>query len=154
MALLQRTPVARIANWSTYSTATAREEGTILAKYQQLAEESQRGAVRYLVNLIMEDERRHHQVMEDIANAVAWRGFDAPAGLRQAPDLDAERAPDSLREETRRLLEFEERDARELSELRRSLDDFTDTTLWALLIEMMILDTEKHSLILKFLLEH
>lgn len=131
-----------------------REEGAILAEYQRLADDSQPAAVRYLVGLIMEDERRHHHVMEEIANAVAWRGFDGTEPPPQVPDLDGLHASAELREQTKKLLDFEERDARELRELRKSLRDFADTTLWALLVDMMILDTEKHVRMLRFILDH
>jgi hypothetical protein len=55
---------------------------------------------------------------------------------------------------TRRLLKAERADGRSLRRIRRRLRPFADTTLWALVIDMMILDTKKHATILRFLERH
>src|ERR1035441_11038766 len=51
-----------------------REEGELLERYKRFVDESASPAVRYLVRLILEDEERHHRVLEDLANTIAW-GF-------------------------------------------------------------------------------
>ena len=56
--------------------------------------------------------------------------------------------------ETRALLREEERDKKELRKLRRQLEPYADTTVWALLVDLMIHDTEKHARILRFILAH
>lgn len=129
------------------------DEGQILAEYERFARSGGSAAARYLVGLIIDDERRHHRVMEEMANSVAWGGFDAEHPVDKLPPLDAAGSTE-LRAQTRRLLEFERRDARELKELRKSLKEYADTTVWRLLVDTMLLDTRKHQLILEFILEH
>ena len=55
---------------------------------------------------------------------------------------------------TKKLLENEERDARELKQLQRELRDMKDTTLWSLLVDLMQRDTQKHIAILRFVRKH
>ena len=38
--------------------------------------------------------------------------------------------------------------------LRRSLRPYADTTMWSLLVDLMIADTEKHQRMLSFVLDH
>jgi rubrerythrin len=131
------------------------DEGEILARYNTLAEALRSPAARYLVSYIMDDERRHHRIIEELANTVAWGGFNAAGEVAKVPDLRNHRyeAADFIAE-TQRLLDFEKKDRRELRRLRKDLHDFEDTTVWALLVDTMILDTDKHIRILKFLLDH
>ena len=131
------------------------DEGEILARYDKLAEGLRSPAARYLVGYIMDDERRHHRIIEELANTVAWGGFDTAADVAKLPDLRNHRHESAdFIAETRRLLDFEKKDRRELRRLRKELHDFEDTTVWALLVDTMILDTDKHIRILKFLLDH
>lgn len=129
------------------------DEGEILAEYEQFATTADSPVARYLVGLIIDDERRHHRVLEEMANSVAWGGFDPGHPVDRLPGLD-QAASDELRLQTRRLLEFERQDARALKALRRSLKDYADTTVWRLLVDTLLLDTEKHERILGFILEH
>jgi hypothetical protein len=52
---------------------------------------------------------------------------------------------------TERLLEVERDDERELKDLAKRLKAFDNTTVWGLLIELMLDDTRKHIKILKFI---
>jgi hypothetical protein len=45
---------------------------------------------------------------------------------------------------THKLLDAERRDQSELKKLRKELKPFADTTLWALLVDIMLLETDKH----------
>jgi len=124
------------------------EEGRLLGAYQHFVDDAEQPAVRYLVNLILEDERRHHQAMVEIANSVAW------GDPRLSPEGGVPELPSSLHDEallaaTKSLLDAERRDHRDLEALRVELDTVADTTLWALLVDLMILDTEKHIRILE-----
>jgi hypothetical protein len=130
-------------------------EGAILAEYQQLAQdESVSKAFRYAARLILDDERRHHQQFNDLAESIRQlselRVEDEPipslAGLRR----DRER----ILETTTRLLEVEKEDAAQLRALAKELRDVRDTTLWGLLVELMQLDTDKHIKILTFIRDH
>ena len=42
----------------------------LLSAYKNAAEESKSAAFSYLANLIIEDERRHHRVFEELSNAL------------------------------------------------------------------------------------
>jgi rubrerythrin len=127
-------------------------EGALLERYRRFAELSESAAVRYLVRAIVEDEERHHRVLAELANAVAWEGSpQTPPG--SVPDLDHEH-DDALVAETKALLDSELADLRELKKVRRRLEAYRDTTMWPLLVDLMILDTEKHAHILRFIASH
>ena len=59
-----------------------------------------------------------------------------------------------LLEQTKRLRKAEEKDFRELRRIRRRMRPFAGTTLWSLIIDLMLLDTKKHATILRFLERH
>jgi len=125
------------------------EEGQLLATYEKLADESADEATRYVIGLILEDERRHHRLLAELANAMAWdisSGSPEPATPWLAGPLTG-----ALLDQTRTLLEAEETDERELRKIRRRLRPYERTTLWALMIDMMIMDTKKHAAMLRFL---
>jgi hypothetical protein len=127
-------------------------EGALLSEYQQLAEdESGSPAFRYLAGLIFADERRHHQLFNDLAESIRQlaelRLEDHPI-----PSLRGLRADrDRILETTERLLAAEKEDAKELKRLSKQLKDVRDTTLWGLLIELMQDDNAKHIKILQFI---
>ncbi len=129
-----------------WMTRHAKEEEALLERYEHVARESTSPATRYLVELIMEDERRHHRVLGQIAHAIAWGSF-------MNPDLAVPRMVDGaadkvLVEETKKLLASEKKDRTELRRLRRHLRSFSGT-IWPLLIDVMLLDTKKHIRILR-----
>jgi hypothetical protein len=126
-----------------------REEGELLARYEELSTQATDESVRYLVNLILEDEHRHHQLLAELSNAMAW-------GLAsQSPTSAVPRLPTaingSLWEQTKLLRKSEQADYRALRRIRRRLRPFADTTLWVLVLDLMLLDTKKHATILRFL---
>lgn len=131
-----------------------KDEGAMLERYQHFADSSPSPATRYLIKLLMEDEHRHHRILAEIANAAAW-GWGGNSPEPAVPDLQGHQAetPEMLAA-TKELLEAEEEDKRELDRLKRELKPYADTTLWSLLVDLMILDTEKHARILRFVLEH
>ena len=125
------------------------EEGALLATYEGLAAESPDETVRYLVNLILEDEHRHHRLLAELSNAMAW-GVSAEPPVDTVPHLS--RVLDgALLKQTTRLRKSEQADYRALKRLRRRLRPFADTTLWVLIVDLMLLDTKKHATILRFL---
>ena len=138
-----------------YVSSHGAREGAMLAEYQQIAEdESTSPAFRYLAEMILEDERRHHALFDDLATTIRqtaeFRDDDLPipslAGLR--------RDRDRIADITERLLKSERDDSRALDGLRKKLKDVRDTTLWDLLIEIMQHDTDKHIKILRFVHDH
>lgn len=130
----------------------AEEESEFLEGYRRFSEDAESPAVRYLVRLIMEDEERHHRVMAELANSVAW-GPTSTDDSQAVPDLPVRPGNNrELIEKTKQFLYAERRDHEELRDLRRKLNDVAETTLWALLVDTMLLDTEKHIKILRFIL--
>jgi len=127
-------------------------EAAILDEYQRLAEDqSGSPAFRYLARLILDDERRHHQMFEDLAESVRqmaeMRLEDEPIPPLHGLRADRER----IRAVTERLLATEHADAKELKQFEKRLREVRDTTLWALLVELMQADTAKHIKILSFI---
>lgn len=128
----------------------AAEEG-ILGSYRQMASDTASPDIAYLAGLIVDDEVRHHRIFEQLASSIR-----AEAELRQAkdgvPHIPLTRSdPTALLEATERLLAMEHEDRRALKELRRSLRPVASTTLWALLVETMELDTRKHIAMLRYI---
>lgn len=125
------------------------EESELLARYEALAEASASPSTRYLVGLILEDERRHHRIMAEIAHAIAWGIVPTPAPAATVP-RPGRHEHDALVEETKVLLASERRDRAELKRLRRRLSAYHNT-LWPLLVEVMMQDSDKHARILDFI---
>jgi hypothetical protein len=107
--------------------------------------------VRYLIDLILTDEARHHRTFRELVNRVCadidWRTYGP-----QVPYVTKVRtgAP-ALVEATDRLLAFEHADAKSLHSLQKELRPVRDTTLFSLLVTLMELDTKKHITILEFI---
>ena len=129
-------------------------EVDLLTAYKDAAEQSQSEAFRYLANLIIEDEKRHHRVFEELANSLRSDVELRPVEP-SVPDMAGfGDMPQTVIELTSSLLAREEEDAAELRQLSRQLRDVRDTTLWQLLVKIMELDTEKHAEILRFVRKH
>jgi len=132
-------------------TRHGEEEGALLSEYERFADEAPSPVTRYLVNLIVEDERRHHRVLAEIAHAIAW------GTVREArpavPRLVEGGADAEFVKQTKRLLASEKKDRAELRRLQRRLRSYSGT-IWPLLIDFMRSDTEKHIHILRYLVRH
>jgi hypothetical protein len=129
-----------------------RSESDVLARYEGLAEESS-GHVRFLLELIAEDEARHHRLYERWAQTVKALAMQ-PETEGGVPDLAHEPDPARLTAAVLDLLEVEKQDEHQLKVLERMLKDVRRTTVWPLLVDLMMLDTKKHVLILEFLRDH
>jgi hypothetical protein len=129
-----------------------REEAELLDRYERYVERNGSPVAKYLVRLILEEERRHHRMLEELANTIAWSHL-GEEGRAELPEPPRERGvPDRrLGAETRSLLRHERKDRRQLGRLGRRLRSYGDVPLWSLLIELMRLDTEKHVSILTFI---
>jgi hypothetical protein len=130
------------------------QERELLAEYVDAATETESRALAYLIDLLVEDERRHHRLFKQLAlslKASAELQPDSPPVPRM--DFDKENRIEVL-EVTERLLEREEGDLLELKHLCKELSDVKDTTLWGLLVELMERDTDKHIAILRFAQRH
>ncbi len=106
--------------------------------------------VGYLVDMILSDEARHHQMFRELVNRIRsdidWRDYGP-----QVPYVGTVRDKAALMEATDRLLGFERNDEKELARLQKELRPLRDTTLFSLLVELMELDTKKHIAILEFI---
>jgi hypothetical protein len=138
----------------THLTDHIEAERGLLEEYSEVAKQAQSKAFGYIVNLLIEDEIRHHRIFRELA-----KSLETEALLRREdpivpyPDFDqADRA--AVFDCTQRLLKNEEQDARELKRLQRELHDVKDTTLWSLLVDVMQRDTQKHIALLRFVKKH
>jgi rubrerythrin len=129
-----------------------RSESQVLDRYENLADTAS-GHVRFLIELIAEDEARHHTLYEQWAETIKAMPFIAEPD-DGVPDLKPERDPARLLAAIDDLLAFEKQDADQLKKLDKKLKDVRETTIWPLLVELMALDTRKHIRILEFLRDH
>jgi bacterioferritin (cytochrome b1) len=126
-------------------------EASIIDEYRELASDVSSPAFAYLMNVILEDEARHHRVLGELAQSVrAFAELNSEPGA--IPFLDMPRDDhERVLEATERFLDVEREDKRELEELSKILKPVRDTTLWYLLVKLMEEDTDKHIRILKFI---
>jgi len=130
-----------------FVTCHVEQEGELLAEYQTLAEESSEEYVRYLMKLIIADEQRHHQLLKEMANHLAGI-FDSDLGPR-IPWVTRSKAPTAVRRATSRLLRAERRDRWELLQFRLKLWPTRNVSLLSVLVDTMLVDTQKHVLLLR-----
>jgi rubrerythrin len=135
---------ARLAH--TFATHV-REEVAVLGSYEQLAETTEDEGTRFVIELILADERKHHDIFERLSAAA--RGEPGP-GIPALPSPPPQQQAD-LVAASRRLLAIERDDARSLRRLRRELSPIAHDTMWRLLVDMMELDTTKHIRLLEYL---
>lgn len=125
-------------------------EQAIVHEYAHLAESARSEALRYLAGLILEDERRHHRSFVELAQSI--KAFAELGGeARPIPPLRGLRdeGPDALAL-TEKFIGIEEDDLAELRRIERDLEEVRDTSLWALVVQLMMDDTRKHLRILRF----
>jgi len=128
-------------------------EAAVQADYRELLERSTSASTKMLLGLILEDEERHHETLERIARAVRSREeMEQIEG--SVPSLDRGMHEPGLALATKRFRAIERGDVRELHRLKREMREVRETTLWPLLLELMLLDGRKHLLILKFISDH
>jgi hypothetical protein len=132
----------------TFVTTHVASETEMLAAYQAAVADTPDEYVRYLLQLIISDEQRHHQLLGEMANYLR-AGIDGSDPRPRIPWLARPKQPSSLRDATRRLMRAERRDRRELRRYRRRLRPLRNTTLLGVLVDTMLLDTKKHLLLLQ-----
>ena len=141
-------------NLYAHLTSHVQAERGLLEQYSAVAEQTESKAFRYLVNLLIEDEIRHHRFFLEIADSLkteASLSGEDPV----IPDIDFVRADrEAVLDGTKHLLQAEERDARELRQLQHELRAVKDVSLWSLLVDLMQRDTQKHIAILRFVRKH
>lgn len=139
--------------WNHLTSHVEAERG-MLEEYSAVAQQTKSKAFGYLVRLLIEDEIRHHRMFTELA-----KSLKAEAELMGedpvVPNMDfvlADRV--AVLDATKKLMENEEQDARELKRLQRELRDVKNTSLWGLLVDLMQRDTQKHIAILRFVKKH
>jgi hypothetical protein len=128
-------------------------ERELIAEYRELAESTSVPGFRYLAELILADEQRHHELFTDLAETIRAEVEFRPD--IPVPPISLNRLAEDERKRilalTDRFLALERDDARDLARLAKELDSVRDTTLWHLLVRLMQADTEKHIQILRFI---
>ena len=137
------------ADLLTHLNQHMEQEGALLAKYRDLAGQCDADYFQYCVELIVEDEMRHHRLFSELANAI--RGAVERTDGLAVPTVGNASNPDELLAATKQLLERERADEKELKRLSKNLRDLRGTSVWPVLVEVMERDTEKHQSILRFL---
>ena len=104
------------------------------------------GAIAYLLNQVISDEYRHHHVLAELAKAVG--NATGRPGYKESevpePAELSEETRVKLLAETRRFIDVEKDDEKDLQQLISDLRPVKTRTIWPLLVELMELDTEKH----------
>lgn len=127
-------------------------EGEALDAYERLvARPGIDEEVRYLVQMILEDEARHHRMFEEMANTLRSVLWEVPMEPR-LPAAERRHDPELLAA-TERILAFERKDAKELRALRRRLRRASLPSVHLLAVEMMLHDTAKHIDMLRYVKE-
>ena len=131
-------------------TSHVENERDVLVAYQELADNTDSPAFAYLARLILDDERRHHQLLADLAETIR-SSAELSGDPLPIPDLGMFRVDrERILEQTEWYLDVERDDQKMLARLRRELRDVRDTTLWELIVRLIQHDTEKHRMILEF----
>jgi rubrerythrin len=127
-------------------------EREALRSYAHLAEETKSDRVRFLIQMVIDDEVRHHRLFQDM---IHWmrsehsgrEDIESRIGTKAAVGVGDER--EHLVELTDQLLKMEQDDERELKELERIVTEVVDTAWWSSLVEAMRLDTRKHIMLME-----
>jgi len=130
--------------------AHEKEEAESLDAYEAAATASPDAGVRYLMGLVLEDERRHHRLLqamsEEIRQSLLWLN-----GTMPLPDIKpANQARQMLLHETERFLRIERRGLRQLEDLHTQVKHL-HSGLLELIVELMQADTRKHQHILEYI---
>ena len=126
------------------------QEGKFLRQYKDVAGETKNPLIRFLLQLIISDEEKHHAVCHAMVSTLKgdlnWtKPEDALRGLYS---LGAEK--DLLLEVTEGFIEVERNGIKEYKKLiKKSKGYYHD--LFVLLFQSMVHDSEKHIKILEFL---
>jgi len=129
--------------------AHEREEEEVIEAYEAFAGDTRSDAVRYLIRLIVDDEKRHHRVLSELANAVR---DDATFEKHEArvPYLDVRKGDDSVLKLTESFLAIENRERKEFKRLARKTRT-VGGELDAFIVSLLEADTERHIRILRFI---
>jgi rubrerythrin len=125
-----------------------REELYFLEQYEEFVDLVDDDSARFLFEMIVDDEHRHHALFDEMTRAVLREDDELPGVPRFSPEQ-----AHTLLEPTERFLAAERDDHKKLHQLVRELRPAAADTLWPLLVELMEIDTDKHVRILEYLRE-
>ena len=127
-------------------------EAESLGSYQQLATASGDAVVASLVRLVIEDEMRHQRLLQQMTSPESGR--DGIEGALTGTPLPADALEDrgAAIVATRALIREEREGARHLRHLARQEHQLHDG-IYAILLESMARDSEKHEHILRYVLK-
>lgn len=128
------------------------EEGRFVKRYREIAEKTQNPFVRFLLQLIVSDEEKHHAttsaMVSTLKGDLTWT---KPEGaIRGLYELKEEKS--ELLSLTEEFIQLEKKGIKEYKELIRESEGYY-RGLFVLLLQSMIRDSEKHVEILEFLKE-
>lgn len=128
-----------------------REEQEFLKGYGEIVDGSENPLVRFLLQLIMSDEEKHHGLVRSITTTLkdGIIGRRSDGGIPKfQPMTDADR--EKLKALTNDFIKAEKDGIKEYQALMKSCDGLYDGLL-VLLIQTIIHDSRKHMMILDFI---
>ena len=127
------------------------EEQRFLEEYRDIVERHENPLIRFLLQLIMSDEEKHHAVVHNITETLnsALVGLGSADGLPKLSRISAEEKEALLK----LTAEFRQTVGGGISQYKMLLKPSRNLYggLLVLLIETIILDSEKHLMILQFI---
>jgi hypothetical protein len=117
-------------------------EQDLLAEYETLLCHSDHPPVRYVLGLLLDDERRHHRILVEMLNQFR-SSIDLIERHPHVPWM-IRKADPAIAVAMRRLRRAERTDLRQLRALRRRLKFLRRHSLDGVLVDSLILDTRKH----------
>jgi hypothetical protein len=129
------------------------DERDVLLAYERAAASTSSPAFAFLAGMILDDERRHHALLRDLAETVKTSA-ELSGSPTPIPYLRPMSDQTEIAELTERLLAIERADQRELKRLAALLRDVKDTSLWEFVVRLIERDNAKHREILEFIRTH
>ena len=126
------------------------KEGDFIRSYKEIAQKSKDSSIKFLLQMIISDEEKHHAVIHAMASSLkgslTWtRPQDA---LPSSGEVGEERG--ELLKLTADFIEHEKQGIKETKDLIKASKGYY-RGLFPLLLQTMIYDSEKHIAVLEFL---
>ncbi len=130
------------------------KEDELLHSYQRVAQQSGSPYVRYLVDLIVADEKRHHDLFADWALQLADHATfrSAEGSMPEVQEVPGDH--ETLLAATERLMAAEREDLRKTRQFRKETRDMRNTTVWPIVLDIMARNAKSHIRVLKFIRKH
>ncbi len=130
--------------------AHEREETETLSEYQYAATKTSDAGVKFLMQLVIDDERKHHELMQamadDVKQSLQWLADKPPLPSITATGEERER----LLAQTRHFLQMEQNGVGQLEDLHSRVRDLKSGLL-ELILQLMLIDTRKHVEVLRYI---